>query len=214
MRVFLCMLWNMLRHEYRPRLCALVASAAALITFPSTARADCTKDDECKGARICVRGTCVDPAPGAPLATAPLATAPLATAPTAIPTEWHVRDPGMRRAGIGLVIAGVAVNIVGAAFLGVWSQGVNSYTSICGDKNNAYGGPPPPPRPDNGCATGTLVVGALGTAIGGAMWITGIPLWVIGGSRAPGPAPAGDASVLDLGGARLMRGSRGLVLAF
>ncbi|MCC6808329.1 MAG: hypothetical protein IT381_12975 [Deltaproteobacteria bacterium] len=33
-----------------------------LCTFAETARAQCTKDNECKGERICVDGKCQDPA--------------------------------------------------------------------------------------------------------------------------------------------------------
>jgi hypothetical protein len=46
---------------------AAIAGAAALIGLLASgdARAGCTKDDECKGARICDKGRCVDPPGGA-----------------------------------------------------------------------------------------------------------------------------------------------------
>jgi hypothetical protein len=61
------------------------AVAAAAPSPVVAADAACHADTQCKGARICVKGECVDPPAAAPAAAAPVSAAPAATTPTAAP---------------------------------------------------------------------------------------------------------------------------------
>jgi len=63
---------------------ALAATALALL-WSSHASAQCTKDTDCRGDRICQQGTCVSPAPPPPNVSAP------APGPAAAPVEMGSR---------------------------------------------------------------------------------------------------------------------------
>src|SRR5690349_2243863 len=74
-----------------------VLVAVLVLAVPGAALAQCTKDTDCKGERICERGTCVLPAerapPPRPEYTAPPPPPPVQT-PAAHPPRQHPA-PGM-----------------------------------------------------------------------------------------------------------------------
>jgi hypothetical protein len=191
----------------------------------------CAKDGDCPGKLVCEQARCVSaralaapPAPAPPAAAPPAAApppaaprgaapyAPAAPPPSALPSstpfytqqtlpEVRYRSPGMRRAGIGLFVTGMILDVVGSALIGTAYAvgcGYSYYSSDCSTEN-------------------TLVLsGAAMAGIGGVMWITGIPLWVVGGSRVSGAASP-EASLkpgLTVGGLRLTPAGRGLAVNF
>jgi hypothetical protein len=111
----------------RSRALAGAAVAIALSCSAGRAGAQCTKDIECKGDRICREGTCADPSP-APAAIVPAAREPVPAAETAgidrpLAATGEVfamepRSPAMRTTGIVLTIAGGA-SAVAAIVLGI-----------------------------------------------------------------------------------------------
>jgi hypothetical protein len=212
----------------------------AFVSAPRLARAGCENDTQCKGDRICVEGRCVDAAPAkctrdtdcsgnlvctaghcagpsAPSAPAPAPAAAPASAPAPFVInvgaqqgvqpgpyyapralqDWHYRSAGMRRAGIGLFIAGMVLDAVGGILVGTGvAIGCDNDTDCSAD-------------------AGFVISGATLASIGGAMWITGIPLWVVGGSRLAGPPPLeAMGPSLDVGGVRLSSSGKGLTLQF
>jgi hypothetical protein len=70
-------------------------SVAALLLVQSAAHAQCTKDTDCKGDRVCEAGKCTAPAPAAPAPAAPSDVAPSAdaTASPAPPAEGASPEP-------------------------------------------------------------------------------------------------------------------------
>lgn len=91
---------------------AFVALATAL--FCSNATAQCTKDVECKGDRICVQGACVD-APAKELK--PAATS--ASAPALAPAAPAVNPySSYRRTATTLAVAAWGATALGAAAMG------------------------------------------------------------------------------------------------
>jgi hypothetical protein len=102
---------------------ALVVGAA--ISTSAFARADCSKDTDCKGDRVCNAGVCVEGAPStAPAAPPPVATAPAVIVMPAAP-QSQMASRKTRNAGIGLFIAGLVMDAAGTALY------VGGKTSSC-----------------------------------------------------------------------------------
>ena len=72
----------MLHRSSRASVSAFVAAALVLVQTRA-AWADCANDSECKGDRVCERGTCVSPKAPAPAASLPPAAPPAAVPPAA-----------------------------------------------------------------------------------------------------------------------------------
>jgi len=94
--------------------------AAVVLLLTSAAHAECTKDTDCKGDRICDAGVCQAPpvaaeaaAPAQPVPTteaaAPPASAPVAPVPAPAPVVAKPPDlePKMKPQSTGLMVAGV-----------------------------------------------------------------------------------------------------------
>lgn len=113
-----------------------VAPLLALIAllFSSVAGAQCTKDIECKGDRVCTDGVCAPPGAAAPSGVSPTASVPVAAPakalPAAPPAGPTLNEPApdapvgyRRRTGLmvtGIVMASVGVGaLIGALTLGV-----------------------------------------------------------------------------------------------
>jgi hypothetical protein len=163
----------------RARALAGAAVAIALSCVAGRAGAQCTKDIECKGDRICRDGACTDPSP-APVVTAPAAgeAAPLPATTEAVAME--PRSPAMRTTGIVLTIAGGA-GVVAAVALAVDAVSErNKLDSACA--NNVC----PPSQisvisESNSLATASTVTALCAIALLGA----GIPLYFVGRHEVP-----------------------------
>jgi uncharacterized membrane protein YgdD (TMEM256/DUF423 family) len=164
----------------------LAAATLAVLLLPATAHAQCTKDTDCKGNRVCRMGACEDPLPAqpapypapqpAPYPAAPAYAAP--AAPTAPPAYYAPPPAGYAPPQPAYVAPAVA--------------------------------PPPAVRSDPGWAAGAATYGiisgvvALGLAIGAeatkedtipaaplggvatALFAASLPIVAIGGSSARG----------------------------
>ncbi len=159
--------------------------ALATIAVASIARADCAKDTDCKGDRICVEGTCADPedrpsASGRSDADHDDAHADDTREPDA-PLE--PRNPAMKTAGIVLTSAGIATFVTAMAlWIDFVVQSEQSTTLTCSQGRCEV----PPPRQPADVAAAALAFGLATPALLGA----GIPLWVVGGRRVPRPKAA------------------------
>jgi len=165
----------------------------SLVAFTRLASADCAKDTDCKGDRVCVQGQCTAPAPSSVQTPAPAAPAqiyvqpagPVALQPMYAPypymyaePQWHYAHPAMRWVGIGLFIAGAAVDIGGTA---TYSAGASSTCEPGGPGSGGYGH-------GTSCA-GVESIGEYLWLAGGAVTAAGLVLWLVGGSVVPGPEP-------------------------
>ena len=184
-----------------------MAIALGMMVHTGWAEAQCTKDSDCKGERICEQGTCTEPpvkaepAPPAP----PAVVAPAPSAPSVSegrarldqPEDTHFFDEQKPRkvkkriSSPGMMVAGIVLTAAGPT---VWIVGVLS--STCRNDN-----------PDSSsCGPG---LNGAWLFLGGAVLIgTGIPLIVIGAKRVPAtrvaiapwasPRDAGLALRLDM----------------
>lgn len=181
---------------------------ALVLCSSGLARAQCSKDTECKGERICEDGQCVAPPPGAAPAVVPAAAPPpaaqAAVAPpaAAAPTdrarepdvhffdeEWpRSRKPPKRIGNPALMTAGIIVTAAGPT---LWMVGL--FTTPCD-------------RSSHDCDPGARMAGFF---LGGLALIGGgIPMIVIGAKRVPvghlsavpwvGPRESGLQLRLDL----------------
>jgi len=157
------------------RACGCGGILAAALLFSSAAQAQCTKDTDCAGARVCESNACVLPANAtpesvpvpadAPAVTPAPAAAPRAHEPAAAPTRTKMRS-------LPLVLVGAATSSVGLGlmvFAGLQGFGY----AFCEVVGGAY-------------ASGTCQSGALKTlALGAGVAAVGIPLVIIGAKRVP-----------------------------
>jgi hypothetical protein len=166
----------------RRRWVATLGVAVAVYAIGKPAKAQCGMDAECKGARICDAGRCVEPPPGQAAALAPqpatsASAAPAApTAPAAVasnrdtatpsPPTWQRRNPSLMILGIVATAAGGGVVLIGLS-LSAMAAGP------------CHGG---------GCE-GPSVVGFV--VVGGILAGAGIPMLIVGGQKVPvGPRVA------------------------
>jgi hypothetical protein len=154
----------------RARALAGAAVGVAVSCAAGRAGAQCTKDVECKGDRICREGACADPSP-APAVSAPAATEPVATEP---------RSPAMRTTGIVLTVAGGA-SLVAAVVLAVDAASerhtldTTCPSHVCSASQSSL------ISESNAFATASTV-----TAIGAvALLGAGIPLYFVGRHEVP-----------------------------
>jgi hypothetical protein len=158
----------------------------ATLTATSLAQAQCSKDTDCKGDRVCDGGSCVAPAPAAvaPAATppAPGATAepeevpPGPAAPPSLPTSTSVTPspPKMQRHSKGMMVGGivmvsltpVALAVAGFSALGKGLCGIDDL-----DHNRSCDGYDP------------VIYGSLLSAL--VLAGVGIPLIIIGATKEP-----------------------------
>jgi hypothetical protein len=146
-----------------------VATFLLLLSFQllsGAARAQCTKDVECKGERICSDGVCAAPGPALPRSSEPPATS--LTLPAAQPTKY--------RRSTGLLVTGIVLSSVGVgALIGALTVGVVKATCKRDleemdelDDCKSYDSP-------------LLLLTASGLVLTGA----GVPLLIIGAKKVP-----------------------------
>jgi hypothetical protein len=68
---------------YRASAAALVAGCFSMLLLPRPAHAQCTKDTDCKGARVCSGGVCAEPSPAAHVVPQAPVAAPMGPVPPA-----------------------------------------------------------------------------------------------------------------------------------
>ncbi len=176
----------------RRRALGFVGGTAALLAT-SLAQAQCSKDTDCKGDRVCDGGSCVTAAPpaaAAPVATPPATAAPLTpepalAAPAVVPPlDLTPPPPKMQRHSKGMMVGGivmvsltpVALLVASVAALGKGVCGIDNYDRTDSNGNTVYG--------HSDCSGyNPAIYGALGTAL--VLAGVGIPLIVIGASKEP-----------------------------
>ena len=169
-------------------------AGVAVLLSASLSHAQCTKDVDCKGERICQDGNCVAPPPGA-AAPPPAASSETTPAPPAAPgaapataplppaaasyqapvagdvPAGAVQEPRYERRSAGMFAGGIVMVSIGALALGV--AVISSGTSRC-DTDSSFGGQSCDRSPNY---TAFLIsAGLLGA---------GIPMIIIGGKRVP-----------------------------
>ena len=155
------------------RVASAVGSLGALL-WAATAQAECTKDTDCKGDRVCSEGICVSPPPAAAPAPAAPQPAPAPTPVAAPPAGYTLvavsapapappPKPETERYSTGLMVAGIFMVSTGPIIL------------ILGLANSCV-------TTGFDCASGEQVAM---TVIGTAMIGVGVPLIVIGSQRVP-----------------------------
>jgi hypothetical protein len=180
-------------------------SGVAVLASTSLSYAQCTKDVDCKGERICQEGNCVEPptaaatavapdstvaapGPGAtPTAAAPPAAAPAAALPPPITSDQApitsdqqgTQPIRYKRNSSGMFAGGIVMVSIGALALGVAiiSTGTERCTSGAGSTSFSTSCESSPNY------TAYLISAAL---LGG-----GIPMIIIGGKRVPADPQAG-----------------------
>jgi hypothetical protein len=138
---------------------ALVAvMGCSLLAWGSPARAECTKDTDCKGDRVCNAGVCTEPRPTSalpplqappeesepaspppPAIVRPAAVQPAARVSTADDAEAEVqertvmepRSPAMRTAGVVLTAAGAVSLVLTGVFFAETIQASNQVHAEC-----------------------------------------------------------------------------------
>ncbi|HEY3495547.1 MAG TPA: hypothetical protein VGK73_12710 [Polyangiaceae bacterium] len=181
----------------------------AVLTASATVHAQCTKDTDCKGERVCEEGACVpgSPAPAAPAAPAvqgapapaaepaavaapPAAGVAAAPAPAATPVApvqpaapVAPPAPQTKRNSPGMMAAGIVMISTAPIALLVAAVAAGQKTSC---KNDPYYYDPVTlvPRERNDCDGYDPTI--YGFTIGGiALFAAGIPLFIVGSKRVP-----------------------------
>jgi hypothetical protein len=141
----------------------------ALSCAAGRAAAQCTKDIECKGDRICREGACADPSP-----------APVVTVPAAVATE--PRSPAIRTTGIVLTAAGGA-SLVAAVVLAVDAASERRTLDAACPNHVCPGGQSSLISESNALGTASTVTALCAVALLGA----GVPLYFVGRQEVPAP---------------------------
>ena len=181
--------------------------AAALMGSGTWARAQCTKDTDCKGDRVCDAGQCTAPAPASPeLSPAPGAAAAESANPaTAAPAPPMVQlapvqpvaplgplaptDQPMRRRSTPMMVGGIVMTASGPV---VWLVGLilvtSAHMSCLGNSSyhgDTYGYSAVQASELNACRN-RAANQSYGVLIGGAVLIgAGIPMIVYGAKKVP-----------------------------
>lgn len=161
---------------------SVLSLSLSVLLLSGVARAQCTKDVECKGDRVCTNGVCAPPlAAPAPVA-APPAAAPAVPAPNEPPPD----APAYRRR-TGLMVTGIVMASVGVgALIGTLTLGVLKSTCDRDLKEEYPDNVVPASARDDldrcqSYDTPLLVLTAGGLVLAGA----GLPLLIIGAKKVP-----------------------------
>lgn len=159
-------------------------AAGAVLLTASWSHAQCTKDTDCKGQRVCTKGTCVAGSAAAPAAPTPapatVAPAP-AAAPVAAPAEpvaappEEPPKPRMQRHSTGMMVGGIVmVSLAPVALLVSGMAAIGKGLCNVGDDD-----------PYDSCDDDydPTIYGALGSAF--VLVGVGVPLIVIGAKKEP-----------------------------
>jgi hypothetical protein len=176
-----------------------MAVAVSLTAVSLDARAECTKDIECKGNRIRSDGACVDPPrpegnDAHPASPAPSPTRSGEAAPDAVPGE--PRNRPMMNTGIGLTVAGAGAFVAAVAFTIDTVVQVAKYNASVAQKCSEQGACNTVVSRPTGVSAAALVSWLAVPALLGP----GIPLWVVGGRRVPTPSASARLPWLALDG--------------
>lgn len=168
-----------------------VLGGVSCLLFASLSQAQCEKDTDCKGERVCEAGTCVSPAPSAVAAPAPaVAAAPVAPAapppavtpapieseaPSARPRrDWKRHSTGMMAGGIVMVsFVPIALMVALVADLQQSACENGGYYTLDSTRNSNTNCGRFDPSIYGGLISGVVLLGA------------GIPMIVIGSKREP-----------------------------
>jgi hypothetical protein len=183
-----------------------------VLLVTSLSSAQCSKDTECKGERVCEAGQCVPPsapAPVAPTAVAPPAPAavPAAPAPAAAPAappfpmaSATLPAPQMQRHSRGMMVGGIVLVSLAPVALFVATLSTLSKALCSVDTPDRQG------CDDYDAVTTVAIVSGL--ACVGA----GVPLLVIGAKKERVDAPAAGVISRLIGASRPEEGTRCNVL--
>jgi hypothetical protein len=172
------------------RALAGAALGVSLLGFADRASAQCTKDIECKGDRICSDGACVDPSPAPPplppsASGAGVTQAEKPPAGAAEEGPMEPRSPAMRTTGIVLTAAGTVAAVVSVVFLVEARSERDATNADC---------------PNNLCTTPVAIdhldkantfatAGTVTLLSAGALLGAGIPLYFVGRHEVPASKP-------------------------
>jgi len=164
----------------------------------SLSHAQCSKDTDCKGERVCEEGACVaPPAASAPPVTEPapaVTPPPAAAAPAPVapqpsydePRDTSVRDTRVKdtrpkRHSTGMMVGGIVMtSFVPIALLAAWVADIEQ--GVCERGDYDFSGSSYTRRTDCGSYDATIYGGLISAAVLAGV---GIPLIVIGGKREP-----------------------------
>jgi hypothetical protein len=160
----------------------------ALVLSSATARAQCTKDIECKGDRVCHRGACeeaanVARAPGEPVA-GPNTTSGPSSASADEPAEVPM---GSRRRSRGMMVTGIVLTSAGAASFITTTVLIVLQTRCTSDFEENYPGNVAPSSAVDEYERCKSYETPSGVAALGGLVLTGvgIPLWIYGAKKVP-----------------------------
>ena len=184
----------------------MLAFGAAISVSP-LARADCTKDTDCKGDRVCTAGACTEPAPpivrklpddGAePALMPPVVVSPQspdsavtpAPAPAPAPRSRTRGDlpqdsgAGTRSTGIGLFVSGLVLDLIGG---GMYIGGTQAKCSAYSGNVTVSAGSDVKRSSSDYAPCSTVWKIGIGTLIvGGLLTVVGLSVWVVGSSQGP-----------------------------
>lgn len=174
-------------------------AGCAVLLGTSLAQAQCAKDTDCKGERVCEQGKCIEPVaavpPAAPQAPAvpPAAPEPVPAVAPSAPPQPTTPKPKMRRHSTGMMVGGIVMvalappALIVAGFSGLLKLGCN-----VGDENS-----------DRHCddSYDPVIYGSLLSAV--VLVAVGVPLLVVGAKREPDETTATVSPFLAPGGAGL-----------
>jgi hypothetical protein len=152
---------------------------AAILSVSTLARAECSKDTDCKGDRVCTASVCVDPQPAvvaspdpASSQASPVAQQAASPPVVAAPTKQHgqARKSAPHRASGGMTTTGASLFVFGLvlAAAGGGMMYIGATQAQCSDGET--------------CSTVWKAgIGVL--ALGGVLTIVGLSVWVVGGSE-------------------------------
>jgi hypothetical protein len=170
-----------------------MCGAIAALLYSTAVQAQCTKDTDCKGERVCTAGSCVDPAAGAPPsdAAAPAPSESAETAGKSVESVSADRPAGertvTRRHSTGMMAGGIVmVSLAPIALLGALVSSLQD--SVCDITYDSYG--MAYARDDCDNSGQTYAFALAGVALLGA----GIPLIIIGAKKETVPAPQATLS--------------------
>lgn len=161
------------------------ASAAlfSLLCFAHAAAAECTKDTDCKGSRVCEQGQCVadEETPGEADNSAATTETAASTRQSSDETQRDDYPPlntgGTRRRSTGLMVTGIVFTATGA-FSGLVALSLIINRMKCNDPNEAL--------VYDKSTCDTLADLTLATAIGFVAFAgVGVPMIIIGAGRVP-----------------------------
>jgi hypothetical protein len=167
------------------------------VAVTTTSWAQCSKDTDCKGDRVCEDGACVAPPAGAAAASAappqpapaPAAAAPPAAAPSSYatpatpeaPRSTAVVDTRRKRHSTGMMVGGIVmVSFVPVALLAAWVADIEQ--NQCEHGYYSFSSGAVSQGTDCGRFDRTIYGGLISAAV---LMGVGVPLIIVGGKKEP-----------------------------